>query len=175
MNTARIFRKTRPLALGLVLALAAGSVAALSSDSDQPIEIEADAMMLDDPQGITIYTGNVIVTQGSMRMTGDKFTVRYTQERDLKDATMEGEPATFRQRPDNSEVDVEGESKIIEYHAPEEMLYLITQAKVTHGERLFSGDRIAYDTARSIVQAEKAPTGDQRVRVVIPPRQREGQ
>ncbi|MDX1519199.1 MAG: LptA/OstA family protein, partial [Gammaproteobacteria bacterium] len=53
---------------------------ALTTDKDQPIEIEADAAELDDRKNVTVYTGNVIVTQGSIRMTGEKMTVYYTDD-----------------------------------------------------------------------------------------------
>jgi lipopolysaccharide export system protein LptA len=39
---------------------------ALSSDREQPINLEADAADIDDLKGISIYTGNVVLTQGSM-------------------------------------------------------------------------------------------------------------
>ena len=45
-------------------------VVALSTDYDQPIEIESDFAELDDVEGTTVYIGNVIVVQGSIRMTG---------------------------------------------------------------------------------------------------------
>ena len=48
---------------------------ALPGDSNQPIEIEADFAELDDEQGETIYVGNVIVIQGSLRMTGEKLRI----------------------------------------------------------------------------------------------------
>ena len=48
---------------------------ALPGDSNEPIEIEADFAELDDEKGETIYVGNVIVTQGSLRMTGEKLRI----------------------------------------------------------------------------------------------------
>ena len=57
----------------LLAALVAGAPAAraLSTDRDQPIEIEADFAELDDSRGVTMYKGNVIVTQGSLKLTGE--------------------------------------------------------------------------------------------------------
>ena len=50
-------------------------VFALSTDREQPIQIEADAAELDDASGITVYTGNVLVTQGTMRLWGNRLTI----------------------------------------------------------------------------------------------------
>lgn len=168
----------------VVLLLFSLPCAALKSDNEQPIEIEADFAELDDEEGTTVYVGNVIVTQGSIRMTGDRLRVNFTKERDLKDAYLEGPPATFKQTPDNAEHDVEGEALLIEYHALENFLYLIEQAKVTQGERLFQGHRINYDTEKSIITARSARAGmadkdeqpketSGRVRIIIPPRKKQ--
>lgn len=166
----------------ILLSLFPAGAFALSTDFEQPIEIEADFAELDDEEGTTIYIGNVIVIQGSIRMTGDRLRVNFTPERELKDAYMEGKLATFKQTPDKGE-DVEGEAITIEYHALENMLYLIEKAKVTQGQRLTQGHRINYDTERSIVtvrssragQAEPGTTpkaGSGRVRIIIPPKKK---
>lgn len=167
----------------LVAMTGVNGVWALSSDYEQPIEIEADFAELDDEEGTTVYVGNVIVVQGSIRMTGDRLRVNFTEERELKDAYLEGQLATFRQTPDEGQEDVEGEAVMIEYHALENMLYLIEKAKVTQGQRLTQGHRINYDTERSIVTVRSARAGSAdkdeqpkaqsgRVRIIIPPKKK---
>ena len=88
-----------PGALLLMLALPAH---ALSTDKDQPIEVEADTAELDEVKNVSIYRGNVIVIQGSIRMTGDVMTVYQTDNDDLDHMIMEGNPATYKQLPDDS-------------------------------------------------------------------------
>ncbi|MEM7542216.1 MAG: lipopolysaccharide transport periplasmic protein LptA [Pseudomonadota bacterium] len=169
------------LLLGLSLCCSSGW--ALSTDRDQPIEIEADFAELDDEEGTTIYIGNVVVIQGSMRMTGDRLRVILSEEREVQDAYMEGRPATFKQTPDNAEHDVEGEALLMEYHALINKIHLIEKAKVTQGARLFQGHRINYDTEKSIITARSAsaatPAEDTapkqrqgRVRIIIPPKKK---
>jgi len=151
---------------------------ALATDSQQPIEIEADFAELDDQEGKTIYVGNVVVTQGSIKMTGDKLKVNFSEDRDLQDVYLEGRPAYFKQTPDSGD-DVEGEALLIEYHQLKSLLHLINKARLTQGARLFEGDRINYDTAKSVITARAAPKTKQtpgkpkkagRVRVIIPPK-----
>ena len=141
----------------LVLGFMCVNVHALSTDSQQPIEIEADFAELDDQEGRTIYVGNVIVTQGSIRMTGDKLKVLFDENRDLEHVHMEGRPAYFKQTPDGGKEDVEGEGLIIEYYAKKSMLHLIQKAKLTQGNRLFTGDRINYDSAKSVITGRGSP------------------
>jgi len=179
-HKARIPRVLRILAAAVWL-LVNGGVSALSTDKDQPIEIEADYAELRKNERLTLYTGNVVVTQGSIRMWGDKLTVNYDENDDLKDAFLEGKPAHFKQRPDGRDEDFEGEALRMEYHAKDERLHLIDQAKLTQGRSVFTGPLIVYDTRNSILtgqgrptttvdgeKGEKKPTG--RVRVVIPPK-----
>lgn len=171
-----------PLAAAL-LTLPATASFALSSDVEQPIEIEADFAELDDEEGTTVYIGNVVVVQGSIRMTGDRLRVNFTEAKDLKEAYLDGRPATFKQTPDRDE-DVEGEALQIEYHALDSRIELIEKAKVTQGQRLFEGHRINYDTKQSIITARSARAGladkdersketSGRVRIIIPPRKKE--
>ena len=155
------------------------SLQALPGDSNQPIEIEADFAELDDEQGETIYVGNVIVIQGSLRMTGEKLRIILDDKKDIKRAIMTGQPATFKQRPKIDEKEVEGESKTIEYKASEEFLYLIDNAKVVQGKRLAEGHRINYDIKNKIITIRSARAdifqrdlikkeSSQRVKIIIP-------
>ena len=51
---------------------------ALSTDKNQDIEIESNSVYLDDTKNVGVYSGNVVVLQGSIRITGDELTVYYT-------------------------------------------------------------------------------------------------
>ena len=165
----------------LLSVIVAGNSYALKSDSEQPIEIQADFAELDDQEGKTIYVGNVVVIQGSIKMTGDRLKVNFSEERDLEDVYMEGRPAYFKQTPDTGD-DVEGKALLIEYHATQNLLHLIEEARLTQGKRLFEGDRINYDTEKSVITAHAAKKKKNRdgskkksggrVRIIIPPKKK---
>ena len=172
------------IVLALLSALASAQTCALTSDKDQPIEIEADYAELRRNERQTIYSGNVIVTQGSIRLWGDKLTVYYDENDDLKDAILDGKPAHFTQRPDGRDQDFEGEASRMEYHAQDERLHLIDKAKLTQGKTTFTGPLIVYDTRNSILTGQGRSTAEQgakaddgkpaggRVRMVIPPKEK---
>lgn len=175
------FRIKYPALASLFCLTLFSHVYGLSSDFEQPIEIEADFAELDDEKGVTVYIGKVIVVQGSIVMTGDRLTARFTSERELEDAVLEGRLATFKQTPDLGGLDIEGEAEIVEMHAFENIFYLTGKAKVTQGKRLTQGHRISYDTERSLatVRASKRngpggkldPREGGRVRIIIPPKE----
>jgi lipopolysaccharide export system protein LptA len=138
--------------------LISGKAGALSTDKNQPIEIEADSAELDDKKGVTLYEGNVVVTQGSIRMTGDLMTVHYTQNNELDTVVLTGKPATYRQLPDKSDVYDESEALRMEFYKSKNLIVLINQAKVKQKDVRFSGDRIEYDTENSRIRARGSVT-----------------
>jgi len=163
-----------------VLALWAGGAAALSTDTSQPVEIEADFAEMDDVEGRTTYVGNVIVTQGSIRMTGEKMRANFDENRQLTEVFLDGAPAYFKQTPDGGKEDIEGEGAQIQYLAKKNQLILIKDARLTQGARLFTGYRINYDTKNSVItgrgtpQSETPASGGERkpgrIKVIIPPK-----
>ena len=169
----------------IILMSAWGPARALSTDKDKPIEVEADSGQLDDINNITTYTGDVVVTRGSIRMTGDKMTVYYDKDDNIETLIMVGNPATYRQLPDNSKVYDEAEALRMEYYELRNLVILLRKAKVRQERYNFSGERIEYDTELSQVKAwsdvDKNQQGDKskdakkqgRVKIIIKPKQSE--
>lgn len=48
-------------------------------DPDQPIEVTSDALTIDQATGEAVFTGNVIVYQGDLRLAADRVTVLYSE------------------------------------------------------------------------------------------------
>ncbi len=147
-----------------------GPALALSSDSQQPIHIEADRAELDEKRQVTVYKGSVVLTQGSMRIEADRMDFYYSEERELDKAIAVGRPARYRQLSDDSEQPVLARARRMEYYATKNLLYLLEDAKVTQGRETVTGDRITYDTLRRRARAETTDKDDERVRIVIEPR-----
>ncbi len=180
------YQKTRLISLLLIITIALfiPNAYALSTDKDKPIEIEADSAELDDKKGVTIYYGNVIVIQGSIKMTGDKMTVYYTADDELDTVIMVGKPATYRQLPDDSKIYDEAEALTMEYHELKSLIILKENAIVKQEGLRFSGKRIEYDTLTSRVKAEggirqqsedgSTASGEkrERVRITIKPKKK---
>lgn len=78
----------RPLAAALCLALlplfaaAQGAQIAFGDvrqDSSQPVEVTADNLSVDQKDGTAIFTGNVLIGQGEMRLSAPKVEVFYDE------------------------------------------------------------------------------------------------
>ena len=163
-----MFRSSSWRVVLAVLVLAPGVTAALTSDRDQPISIEADTVDIDDRNDISVYQGDVRVTQGTMRLLAD--TVTLYGLREPSRITAEGAPVRFWQRPDDQDEDVRGEALRLEYNIIDEKLFLFEKAKIWQGENTFGSERIEYDVTRELVRAGDRQDRRKRVTVVIQPR-----
>ncbi|MDH5191933.1 MAG: lipopolysaccharide transport periplasmic protein LptA [Gammaproteobacteria bacterium] len=145
------------------------TVMALSTDKQQPVNIEADWVDVNKQKGTSIYKGRVIITQGSIRIDSDVATV-YRNKNGIEKIIATGNPAKFRQRPDNETEDIRGEGKRLEYFSSIDKLHLYEKAVLWQYKDVFTGDHINYDTRQHVVRATGKP-GDskERVRVTIQP------
>lgn len=164
------------------------SAHALSSDRSQPATIEADEVEFDFRTGTRTYEGNVIVIQGTLRVTGDRMEVQYDQDSEqIETATSWGQPATFKQRPDGKEDDVYGEGDTIILNEIENTLTLIDNASLTQAGNTAKGREIVYDMAMDKMtvkgmrrqqpdDGETAATDEEtgRARVIITPDEQSG-
>ncbi len=134
-----------------------GPLHALTSDSEQPINIEADRVDADDRKRLTVYRGKAIITQGSIRISGDTVKMYFDDQNELIKLISIGRPARFRQRPDGKKEFQRAEARRIEYYANKDLMILIDRAKASQGSDTIRADRIEYDTFHGKVKAESRP------------------
>lgn len=156
---------------------AASSVYALPSDRDQPIRIQADSAELDDNKGRAVYRGDVVITQGTLKITGNTVTVTRNAKGEVDTFTAQGRPAYYEQQPAAGESLVHAYGRTIEYFANDERIVLTDQAKVVRDGNTFEGERIVYNTRTQVVNAGRAEgakvsTPRPRVDMVIQPRKK---
>lgn len=146
---------------------------ALESDSTQPLYVEADGADINDKTGVSIYTGNVVITQGSIKLNADKVTV--TQNGEVSDHILaEGNPVKFQQQTDKGGKElIKGESKTVDYILNSEIIHMIDEAVLIQGKDTFRSDRITYDRVKGQMRAGSNAKGKQRVRIAIQPQKRE--
>ncbi len=142
------------------------SALALSTDREQPINIEANTASIDNIKGVAIYEGDVIVTQGSIRLTAEKVTLNYSKKQEIEKLIAEGKIARFNQRLDNGE-DITAQAKLMEYNALKSMLYLKRAAKLQkskNGINSYSSTApyITYDTKAGLIKANQGGRGGSR-------------
>ena len=155
--------------LGLSTLLSAPAVPALSSDKDQPIDIEADSVDIDESKGRSVYLGNVQVTQGSIRLLADRVTVFHASG-DPEKFIAVGNPAKYRQMPDDGDVPILARALRMEYVINGDLVTLIDQAVVLQGKDTMRSDRIIWDRVRGKVKGGLAAEGKERVKMTFQPK-----
>ncbi len=153
---------------------------ALSNDRDQPIDLEADTADIDDAKGISIYTGNVVLTQGSMQIKAHKLTLYNNKNNELEKAIAEGSSkklTTFKQRPEGKDNDFFARSEKIIYYLTQSKIHLLKKAYVSQDGDIFRGNKIVYDTKNETIVAssEKNKEGQpvangERIHITLQPR-----
>ena len=164
-------RHARALA-AILLVTGAGPAAALQSDKDQPLDLEADSAEIDEAKGVSVYTGNVVAIQGSMRLEADRLRIFHTGSK-AERIEAEGKPAKFQQLTEDSPEPVKARGLRMEYKLDSEELILIGDAVVIQGKDTFQSDRITYDRVKSVVKGGAAAKGKERVRIRVDPKSRE--
>jgi lipopolysaccharide export system protein LptA len=159
---------------GCVLLLGFYSVVAfaLETDKDQPINIDSNTATFDDATSTSIYTGNVISIQGSMRVESDKLVV-YFKDGEAEKLVFTGKRAKFRQTPNVGSEDITGEALTGEYYPKKNLLVLIDEATVWQGNGIYSSKLIEYDSKNSVVKAGEAASDNKRVHVTLQPKPKE--
>jgi lipopolysaccharide export system protein LptA len=166
----------------LVLLVAATAAAhGETADRDKPLQVEAQKGSYNDLKQIGVFTGNVIVTKGTIRVTGERVEVRKDPE-GYEYAVVTGAPgklAQFRQRRDPSkpgvEETIEGLAERIEYDGRAETVKLVSRAQLIRLENgqprdELRGNLISYDSRSAQYSVDAEPGTDGRVRAIIGPR-----
>jgi lipopolysaccharide export system protein LptA len=166
--------RNRVVAYCFVAALAAPA-AAERADRDKPVNLEADQVTIDDSKQIALFEGNVVLTQGTLQIRGDRMQVRQDQE-GFRHGTTWGSPAHFRQKREGFDEYIEGWAERIEYDGRAESMQMFNGAQLKRGQDEVRGNYISYDAKSEFFKVtgagtEAAASGSEgRVRAVIQPK-----
>lgn len=160
------FSQLRILSMVMLFALPIYSHA-LPSDSNQEIKLLADKATYSERTGVTSYSGNVSITQGTFKMTADNITVNLSQQRSINSAVATGRPATMQQIVTQEKGLAKGQASKIDYNAVTGIITLTGNAKLVQNGASFAGNVIRYSLKAGDVEATAG--GNQRVELVFPP------
>ncbi len=165
----KCLRVRYPFIATCLFVLTMGLSLAAGSDRDQPISIEADRVDVDDAKGVSVYSGNVVLRQGSMELLADTLTLETSAQRELVAVMAQGTPARFKQLNDPTMGEVRGHADKITYEVKDEYLLFVGNAYLWQCGDEVSGNQVEYFGAKALVKAKKAENGQGRVQVVLQP------
>jgi len=171
------------LLLFMLYVTTAGIARAEKADSDKPTNIEADQMAYDDVKQINTFTGNVVLTRGTLIMHAYKLIVTQDPAGYQYGTALAapGKTTMFRQKRDGGpDLWMEGEAERIEYDGKTEMVKLFSKARLRRleGSKItdeVEGPFISYDSRAEFFSVHNTPSGEtrsggSRVKVIIQPR-----
>jgi len=149
----------------------------LPEDEDKELVIRSHTAEMDRRTGIVIYQGNVVLTQGTLRIEADQLQIQHSGNI-LQRAVADGKPARYQQQITADKPVTHAEGKRIEYLSQQKEVIVSGNAILKQGGDQFSGERLTYDMTAETVKANggaattaegKAADDNSRVHMIIQP------
>lgn len=162
--------------MALFAAFYSSGLSALESDQYKEIIIYSNSAKLNAKTGVVVYTGNVVLYQGTIKMTADELTVIKKGDKvDRAIAVGKTKQATYQQQIKPNQGLTKARSNRITYSHKKNNVEFIGKAFLTQTGNQVRGERIVYDIAKETalvgsktrkLNNKKKPS---RVKVVIQP------
>jgi len=156
MNRSRISRFTALTTFSLLALCCSFNIAlALPEDRKLPLDINADWSEFSGGTPTGIYRGNVVLTQGNLKITADEAIFQ------LKDGELEyiiatGNPVKIKDLPQKNEGWIFGEGGSLSYYPKRQVLELEKNAKIQQNKDTVSANKIIYNLDSRTINAERS-------------------
>jgi lipopolysaccharide export system protein LptA len=173
----------KKILVAAALTLASLSATAERADSLKQAKVDFDDAHIDEVTQTRIFTGNVVLTRGTLLIKADKAVLKETPEGYMSVilTSAAGKSASFRQKRDGGpDLWTEGQAQRIEYDERTEVVKLFSSAivKQLEGKRVTSevnGPFISYDNRSEQANVHNDASGESkpgggRGTVIIAPR-----
>lgn len=154
----------RPALLALLILTASPGLAqsvafgGIKADTSAPVEVSADSLSVNQADGTALFSGNVVIGQGEMRLSADKVTVVYADGDQQKISALKASGAvTLVSGPDAAE------AAEADYNVETGDIALAGDVVLTQGGNVLRGDKMRVNLATGTAQV------DGRVRSILQP------
>ncbi len=113
----------------------------LRADPTQPVEVTADALDVDQTDGTAVFTGNVVVGQGEMRLSAREVLVVYKADRSGIDRLIASGDVLLVNGPDAAE------AQKADYTIDSGEIVMTGNVLLTQGPNALSGENLIVDLA----------------------------
>lgn len=152
-------RASASLSLVALLSVAAPAAHALKTDAEQPLEVAANHFATNQNKHLTVLTGAVKLTRGTMKGESDKGTVYQDDSNEINRVVLEGKPARMQQQLDGGGL-MRATAANIDYSTDSSTAILTGNAVVIQeGRGEFRGERIVYNTESGELTGEGGSGG----------------
>ncbi len=157
----------------IVLSCASMAAMALPSDRNQQISLVADKATFNEKTGVTTYSGNVIIEQGSMKLQAASIVAQLNKNKQISTITATGGPAKFQQQVSAEKGLARGEAQKIIYNAETGIINLVGNAYLYQDGASIRSSTLKYSMNKGDIEAAGSSGGSGssggRVQIIIPP------
>lgn len=151
--------------LPCILLVVGTAAHALKGDSAQPINIRSKSVEASEKTGVSVYRGNVVMSQGTLRLEADRVEVTVRDGRaDLVRAW--GKPMQIQTRSDRGQ-ELRARAERAEYRANERRIDLYGSVELQRDTDVFTGAAVHYALGAETFIADGG--GDGQVSAVLQP------
>ena len=140
---------------------------AIPSDRNQQISLEAEHATFNEKTGITTYSGNVLIQQGTLKLQAASIVAHLNSANQIQTVAAQGSPAKFQQQIDAKGGIAKGEGRQINYNAETGIIKLSGNAFLSQNGATFRGENLTYSMSKGDIEASGGGKG--RIQIVIPP------
>ena len=145
------------------------------AQNPSPIELSADRAEVDNNTGVSRYFGNVVLTRGPMRLTGEVMHVYTDANRELQRIEIDGSPATYRERQPEAPTRHAQAPRMEYYASGPERIILLNGGHLWQGDNDVRGQTITHYPAQARTIADGDGQADNRVNVTVYPEDSDNQ
>lgn len=130
----------------------------MRADTSAPVEVAADSLSVNQADGTAVFTGNVVIGQGEMRLSAAEVQVNYAEggQSRIQSLRATGD-VTLVSGPDAAE------AQEALYDVEAGQVTLIGEVVLSQGANVLTGDRMVVDLATGTAQVQG------RVRTILQP------
>ncbi|MEI8325572.1 MAG: lipopolysaccharide transport periplasmic protein LptA [Betaproteobacteria bacterium] len=127
-----------------LVCLLGGAVRAENADQYQKMIIEADELRSDDLNQVTVYTGRVVVTKGTILMRGSRLEIHEDPQGNqfVTLIAPPGQRAFYRQKREGVDEFFEGEGERIEYDGKADVVKFMERAEMRRYQGATMNDQL---------------------------------
>jgi len=142
-------------------------LAALESDRQEPLEVNANSTDGTLGDGITTLRGDVDIRQGTLHITANEAEINKVDGR-VKSVTFRGQPA-FLEQEIEEQGQVQATASVIDYQVASGLVTLTGNADVKHPQYQISGELLIYDLNIQHFQGSGGENGNGRIYIQLEP------
>jgi len=130
------------------------------ANKENPVDVRSDRVTVNEAKQESLFEGNVVATQGTLVIRGDRMLVKQDAN-GFQYGTTYGNPANFKQKLGGANGFTKGSAERVEYDTKADKIRLFSNAQIKRGNDTVSGDYISYDMTSEHLEIDgKTPTKD---------------